>query len=127
MPASHSTLPTGWWQEAHEPSGWAPATWFTPVVKFTSLWQEPQAAIEGFVYQLDPPAAVLSWQDSQLRMSCGYVMPGTTSSSSPAWMRCQKSWPLYRPRSSAGSPPVAGIVSLMLFGLWHIVHVLRSR
>ena len=71
MPASHSALPWGWWQVAHVPSAAGPATWFAPVVKFRSLWQEPQAATDGYVYQLAPPAAAGSWQVAQLRMSCG--------------------------------------------------------
>src|ERR1019366_8790241 len=57
MPASHSTLPWGWWQVAHVPSAAGPAGWFAPVVKFRSLWQEPQAAVDGGVYPLPAAAA----------------------------------------------------------------------
>src|SRR5450756_1918114 len=127
MPASHSTLPWGWWQVAHVLSAAGPAAWFAPVVKFRSLWQEPHAAIEGYVYQLPPPAEALSWQVAQLRMSCGYVMFGTTFGFLPIWRAWKKICPSYCSRGMAGAVAVAAIVPTMLFGLWQSTQVLMSR
>src|SRR5271166_2280248 len=48
--ASKSSSPWGIWQLAHcLSSNCGPPGWFTPVAKFTSLWQAPQAAAVGFV------------------------------------------------------------------------------
>src|SRR5450755_2680000 len=116
MPVSHSTLPWGWWQVAHEPSAAGPAAWFAPVTKFRSLWQEPQAAIEGYVYQLAPPTAAGAWQVEQKRTSCGYVTFGPTVESFP-WCRAWKKI----------SPSRCVFVPVMLFGLWQSTQVLMSR
>ena len=50
-------------------------TWFWPVAKLTSSWQEPQAAWLGLVFQLS--ACLVKpgvWQTVQLRISCGNTM-----------------------------------------------------
>src|SRR3954452_24886580 len=52
MEASNSNSPLGMWQLAHCLSSiWGKFTWFLPLVKFTSSWQDPQAARLGFVNQ----------------------------------------------------------------------------
>ncbi len=128
MPGPYSLSSAGVWQVAHVPSAAGPATWFAPVVKFTSSWQEPQAAIEGRVYQLSPPAAFGSWHVVQKRMSCGYVMFGTTSGFFPMWRAWKKISPSYCTRGSPGSPVLlGGRLPIMLFGLWQRTQVLMSR
>src|ERR1019366_105297 len=103
------------WQVAHVPSAAGPAGWFAPVTKFRVLWQEPPAAMDGYVYQLPPPADFTLWQVAQLRMSCGYVI-GPTVESVP-WCRAwKKIW-----------PSRCVFVPVMLFGLWQSTQVLMSR
>src|SRR5579883_3130072 len=75
--ASNSPPSFGKWHWAHWVSlAWgSPPAWFLPEAKFTSLWQEPQAARLGLVSQLDACVApvVDSWQNWQRRGSEGSI------------------------------------------------------
>src|ERR1035438_1364724 len=52
MEASKSETAFEVWQFAHMlSSGCGRLTWFAPVAKFTSSWQEPHAAALGLVFQ----------------------------------------------------------------------------
>src|SRR5260370_2451609 len=46
-------------------------TWFSPLAKLTSSWQEPQAAREGLVFQLSACLVPPAWHLVPFRTSCG--------------------------------------------------------
>src|SRR5688572_17313303 len=55
-----STLPAGAWHFTH-PVSLVAASWFTPARKSTSSWHEPQAVMDGTVFQLFTSAADPWW------------------------------------------------------------------
>src|ERR1035437_2843915 len=96
--ASNSRSPWGWWHFAHSLSsscGRIAPLWPTPVVKFTSSWQEPQPFRLGRVYQTSFSGALVSWQVVQ-SYGARLLFPGQpTVDQSP-------SYPTYVPFATLG-------------------------
>ncbi len=61
----------GWQDVQAASSAYGPPSWCSPLAKFTSSWQEPQAAREGWVFQLSTSAPVPWWHFAQFAMTAG--------------------------------------------------------
>src|ERR1017187_7132728 len=109
-------------------SGSTRLTWFKPVAKFTSSWQEPHAAAPGLVFQASAWVAAAAWQTVQLRTSCGK----TTVEKSDQAPRCQIRYgvpaftlgrfaPMWILWIRTGMSCVSCVSGFTVWGVWHMM------